>query len=118
MKNIIIAQVPESDRNIYLTIVDGELYSVNYSQGIDDIDLHFMNTQDPRLTQFVYNELEKQGDELYSICAFFPSPYWDEQVKVIDDAIWKLIREENEREELIESITRLEKQLEKLKSKL
>lgn len=118
MKNIIIAQVPESDRNIYLTIVDGELYSVNYSQGIDDIDLHFMNTQDPRLTQFVYNEISRLGEYEFSITNFFPSPYWDKQVRIIDDAIWKLIREENEREELIESITRLEKQLEELKSRL
>ena len=118
MKNIIIAQVPESDRNIYLTIVDGELYSVNYSQGIDDIDLHFINTQDPTLTQFVYEQINKQGVDEYSIDCFFPSPYWDEQVKVIDDAIWKYIKKGNERAELIDSINKLEKQLEELKSRL
>lgn len=118
MKNIIIAQVPESDRNIYLTIVDGELYSVNYSQGIDDIDLHFATTHNQGITQFVYNELQKQEDELYSIDFFFPSPYWDQQVKVIDDAIWKLIKQENERADLIDTINKLEKQLIELKAQL
>lgn len=118
MKNQIIAQVEESDRNIYLTIEYGSLVSVSYSQGLGDIDLHFLTTHNEGITSFVIRQLEKQGDDLYSPEFFFPSPYWDQQVKAIDDAIWKLIKEENERAELIESIEKLEKQLAELKSRL
>lgn len=117
MKNQIIAQVLESDRNIYLTIENGSLVSVNYSQG-DDIDLHFLSSHNPELTQYVYQELARLGDELYSPENFFPSPYWDQQVKAIDNAIWKLLREENERAELFENIEKLETQLAELKSRL
>ena len=118
MKNQIIAQVEQSDRNIYITIEDGALVSVNYSQGINDIDSYFLKTHNQELTDYVIKELIRLGDELYSPDLFFPSPYWDEQVKVIDDAIWKLIREENERAELIEHIEKLEEQLKELKSRL
>ena len=108
----IIAQVEESDRNIYLTIEDGSLVSVNYSQGLGDIELHFLTTHNSELTKFVMRELEKQGDDLYSPEFFFPSPYWDKQVEVIDDAIWSLIRIENLRADLIDSIEKLQKQIE------
>ena len=118
MKHQIITQVVESDRNIYLTIEDGALVSVNYSQGMNDIDLHFLTTHNEELTIYVMKELDRLGDELYSAELFFPSPYWDEQVKLIDDAIWKLIKEENERADLIEHIENLEKQLAELKARL
>ncbi len=94
MIHSIITQVEESDRNIYITIEDGSLVSVSYSQGLGDIDLDFLTTHNPGITSFVIRELEKQGDELYSPEFFFPSPYWDEQVKVIDDAISKLVQEQ------------------------
>jgi len=112
MKQQIIAQLEESDRNIYLTIEDGSLVSVNYSQGLGDIDLHFLTTHSKGITSFVMRELEKQGDDLYSPEFFFPSPYWDEQVKVIDDAIWRLIRIENLRADLIDSIEKSQKEIE------
>jgi hypothetical protein len=112
MKQQIIAQLEESDRNIYLTIEDGSLVSVNYSQGLGDIDLHFLTTHSEGITSFVMRELEKQGDDLYSPEFFFPSPYWDEQVKVIDDAIWRLIRIENLRADLIDSIEKSQKEIE------
>lgn len=127
MKNVIIAQVPESDRNIYLTIEDGALVSVNYSQGLGDIDLHFLTTHNQELTTFVRNEIVKAtlDNDLYSPDYFFPSPYWDEQVKVIDDAIWKLLREENERAEIIMKIelvmfemNKLERELSELRNRL
>ncbi len=118
MKNQIIAQVEESDRNIYLTIEDGALVSVNYSQGLGDIDLHFLQTHNQALTDYVIKELIRLGDEFYSPEFFFPSPYWDDQVDAIDDAIWKLIKEENERADLIEHIEKLEKQLAELKARL
>lgn len=118
MKNIIIAQVPESDRNIYLTIVDGELYSVNYSQGIDDIDLHFMNTEDPRLTQFVYNEISRLGECEFSIDNFFPSPYWDKQVRLIDNAIKLYLAKIERIESMVAKLQAVEKQLEELKAEL
>jgi hypothetical protein len=118
MKNQIIAQVEESDRNIYITIEDGALVSVNYSQGLGDIDLHFLTTHNEELTIYVIKELDRLGDELYSPEFFFPSPYWDEQVKAIDDAIWKLIREENEQAELIESIMLIENEMAKLQNQL
>ena len=111
MKNQIIAQVEESDRNIYITIEDGSLVSVNYSQGLGDIDQHFLTTHNSGITSFVISELRKQGDELYSPEWFFPSPYWDQQVKAIDDAIWTLIKMENWNAELIERIDKLEKEI-------
>jgi hypothetical protein len=117
-KQIIIAQVEQSDRNIYITIEDGALVSVSYSQGLGDIDLHFLQTHNQALTDYVIKELIRLGDEFYSPEFFFPSPYWDDQVDAIDEAIWKLLREENERAELIESIEKLEKQLAELKSRL
>ena len=58
MKNKIIAYVDKSDRNIYLTIEDGALVSINYSQGEGDIDLNFINNHDEKLTRFVINKLE------------------------------------------------------------
>lgn len=118
MKHQIIAQVEESDRNIYLTIEDGSLVSVNYSQGLGDIDLHFLTTHSEGITSFVMRELEKQGDNLYSPEFFFPSPYWDEQVKVIDDAIWSLIRMENLKADLIEGIEKLEKEIGNFKAQI
>ena len=119
MKNLIIAQVEASDRNIYLTIEDGSLVSINYSQGLGDIDLHFLQTHDENLTNAVVQELIRlEGDELYSPQYFFPSPYWDQQVHAIDNAIWMIIDEENKQSELIETIEKLEKQLVELKNKL
>ena len=118
MKHQIIAQVEESDRNIYITIEDGSLVSVNYSQGLGDIDQHFLTTHNSGITSFVISELRKQGDELYSPEWFFPSPYWDQQVKVIDDAIWTLIKMENWNAELIERIEKLEKEIINLKAQI
>jgi hypothetical protein len=117
MKNQIIAQVLESDRNIYLTIEDGSLVSVNYSQGLGDIDLHFLQTHNENLTNAVINSLQEQ-DEMWSAEHFFPSPYWDDQVNLIDNAIWMILDEENKQAELIETIKNLEKQLVELKSRL
>ena len=117
MKNQIIAQVLESDRNIYLTIEDGSLVSVNYSQGLGDIDLHFLQTHNENLTNAVINSLQEQ-DEMWSAEHFFPSPYWDDQVNLIDNAIWMILYEENKQAELIETIEKLEKQLVELKNKL
>jgi len=114
----IIAQVEESDRNIYITIEDGALVSVSYSQGLGDIDLHFLTTHNQGITSFVIRELEKQGDNLYSPEFFFPSPYWDEQVKVIDDAIWSLLKMENLKAELIESIEKLEREIDTYKAQI
>lgn len=118
MKHQIIAQVEESDRNIYITIEDGALVSVSYSQGLGDIDLHFLTTHNQGITSFVIREIEKQGDELYSPEFFFPSPYWDQQVKVIDDAIWSLLKMENLKAELIESIEKLERQIDTYKAQI
>ena len=118
MKNQIIAQVLESDRNIYITIEDGVLVSVNYSQSLGDIDLHFLQTHNENLTNAVVQELIRLGDELYSPQYFFPSPYWDQQVHAIDNAIWMILDEENKQAELIETIKNLEKQLVELKSRL
>jgi hypothetical protein len=117
MKNLIIAQVEASDRNIYLTIEDGSLVSVNYSQGLGDIDLHFLQTHNENLTNAVINSLQEQ-DEMWSAEHFFPSPYWDDQVNLIDNAIWMILDEENKQAELIETIEKLEKQLVELKNKL
>lgn len=114
----IIAQVEKSDRNIYITIEDGSLVSVSYSQGLGDIDLHFLTTHNSGITKFVIREIEKQGDNLYSPELFFPSPYWDEQVKVIDDAIWQLIQIENLKAELIESIEKLEREIDTYKAQI
>lgn len=118
MKNQIIAQVEASDRNIYLTIVDGSLVSVNYSQGMGDIDLHFLQTHNEELTEYIIKELNKLGDEFYSPELFFPSPCWNEQIDTIDNLIWRLEEEENERAELFENIEKLETQLAELKSRL
>lgn len=118
MKNQIIAHVPESDRNIYLTIEDGALVSVNYSQGLGDIDLHFLTTHNEGITNYVVQELIRLGDELYSPEFFFPSPYWDGQIDIIDNAIWKLIEKENERAEIIESIMLIENEIAKLQNQL
>jgi len=118
MKQQIIAQVEESDRNIYITIEDVSLVSVNYSQGLGDIDLHFLNTHSEGITSFVIRELEKQGDDLYSPEFFFPSPYWDQQVKAIDDAIWSLFKIENKKAEVIERIEKLEKEIGNLKAEI
>lgn len=118
MINQIIAQVPESDRNIYITIEDGALVSVNYSQGLGDFDLHFLTTHNQEITQFVIREIEKQGDELYSPEFFFPSPYWDKQVEVIDDAIWQLIQVENKKAELIERIEKSQKEIDNIKAQI
>ena len=122
MKNLIIAQVEASDRNIYLTIEDGSLVSVNYSQGLGDIDLHFLQTHDENVTNAVIQELIKLGDELYSPQHFFPSPYWDEQVNAIDNAIWMILDEENEiankMDSILLQINELDRQLSELKNKL
>jgi hypothetical protein len=110
----IIAQVEESDRNIYLTIINGSLCGVNYSQGLGDIDLHFMNLEnhDFKLYNMVRQELDK--DEKHSSDWFFPSPYWDEQVKIIDQVIWKYITNQN----ILDEIEELEMKIAKLRQSL
>lgn len=118
MINQIIAQVEESDRNIYLTIEDGRLVSVNYSQGLGEIDLHFLTTHNEEITKFVLRELDTRDDNLYSTEFFFPTLYWNEQVKAIDEIIWKLIKIEDKRAELIESILKLEKQIDNIKAQI
>ena len=120
MKNLIIAQVLESDRNIYITIEDGALVSVNYSQGLGDIDLHFLQTHDVELTSFVKNKLVEANwmEEKFSPELFFPSPYWDEQVEIIDNALWDWIKQQEERADIMTTIENLEKQLAELKSRL
>lgn len=101
----IIAQVEQSDRNIYLTIEDGALVSVNFSQGLGEIDSYYLTTHNSKITQCVMNALANQGDELYSAEFFFPSPYWDEQVDVIDKAIGQFVREMFLAEEKIERMS-------------
>lgn len=119
MINRIIAQVEESDRNIYLTIEDGRLVSVNYSQGLGDIDFHFLTTHNSSLTKFVLSELDTIDDELFSVdYLFFPSPNWDEQVKVIDEIIWKLLKIENKKAELVGSIEKLEKEIGNIRAQI
>lgn len=118
MINQIIAQVEESDRNIYLTIENGRLVSVNYSQGLGEIDLHFLTTHNEEITKFVLRELDTRDDNLYSTEFFFPTLYWNEQVKAIDDTIWKLIKIENKRAELIESILKLEKEIGNIRAQI
>jgi hypothetical protein len=55
---------------------------------------------------------------LYSPEFFFPSPYWDEQVKVIDDAICSLIQIEDKKAEVIERIMKLEKEIGNLRAEI
>jgi hypothetical protein len=122
METLIIAQVEASDRNIYLTIdEDGALVKVNYSQGLGDIDLHFLNTYNQELTYAVIKSLEEQ-DETWSAEHFFPSPYWDDQVNLIDNAIWMILDEENEiankMDSILLQINELDRQLSELKNKL
>jgi len=113
MKNKIIAYVEKSDRNIYLTIEDGALVSVNYSQGEGDIDLNFMNQFDIPLFENVCEALDKEH-ERFSSEHFFPTPYWYEQIQIIDKAIWKHI----ERKNILEEIEELERKINKLKKSL
>lgn len=88
-KNQIIAQVEQSDRNIYLTIMDGSLVAVNYSQGVGEIDSRFFEIDDSELTEFVREKVNYFGGDEYQADFFFPSPYWGEQIEVIDEAISK-----------------------------
>jgi hypothetical protein len=117
MKNKIIAYVEKSDRNIYLTIEYGALVSVNYSQGEGDIDLNFMNNHDEKLTRFVINKLQEK-DQIWSAEHFFPSPYWNDQVNVIDKIIWDFILLQNLREDVIEEIMSIECQIGKLQNQI
>lgn len=87
--NQIIAQVEQSDRNIYLTIMDGALVAVNYSQGVGEIDSRFFEIENSELTEFVREKINYLGGDEYQADFFFPSPYWGEQIEVIDDAISK-----------------------------
>ena len=105
MINQIIAQVPESDRNIYITIEDGMLTNVNYSQGLGEIDSDFFINEKVGLFKYVIDALNEQGDELYSAEFFFPSPYWDEQVYVIDSAISKMIQDQRLAEDKLKELT-------------
>ena len=118
MINRIIAQVEESDRNIYLTIEDGRLVSVNYSQGVNDIDLHFLTTHNSALTKFVLRKFNNMDDNLHSTEFFFPSLYYDKQIKVIDEAISTLIRVENEQAELIGAIEKLELEIDDIRAQI
>lgn len=87
--NQIIAQVEQSDRNIYLTIMDGALVAVNYSQGVGKIDSRFFDIENSELTEFVRDKVNYLGGDEYQADFFFPSPYWGEQIEVIDEAISK-----------------------------
>lgn len=114
MKKIqIIAQVMESDRNIYLTMINGQLCGVNYSQGLGDTDMCWFNQFDSYLFERVCEALD-QDDEKFSSEFFFPSPYWDEQIAVIDQAIWKHVFTQN----ILEEIKELEDKIQILKNSL
>lgn len=120
MINHIISEVVESDRNIYLTIEDGALVSVNYSHGSGEFDHKFLHENNQALTTFVRNEIVKTtlGSDLYSPDYFFPSPYWDEQIKTIDDAIWKFIQEEQLKEETRLKIEAVQSEIQKVENRL
>jgi hypothetical protein len=117
MKNIIISQVVSSDRNIYLTVNDGALVSINYSQGIDYIDLDFMRQDDPELTRFVINSLQEH-DRTWSAEYFFPSPYWDEQVNLIDMYIWGFLNLKERKATISNQIAELRDELNQVIEKL
>lgn len=117
MKNIIISQVVSSDRNIYLTVNDGALVSVNFSHGIDYIDFDFMRQDDPELTRFVINSLKEQ-DETWSVEHFFPSPYWDEQVNLIDMCIWQYLNLKERKATISNQIAELREELNQVIEKL
>lgn len=117
MKNIIISQVVSSDRNIYLTINDGELVSINYSQGIDYIDLDYMRQDDPELTKFVIKSLQER-DATWSAEYFFPSPYWDDQLNLIDMYIWGFLNLKERKATILSEITNLRDELNEVVEKL
>ena len=114
MKNQIIAHVEQSDRNIYLTIINGQLCGVNYSQGLGDTDMCWFNQFDCHLYERVCEALDKDGEDIYSNDFFFPTPYWYEQIAVIDKAISKHIQTQN----ILEEIQELEDKIEILKRAL
>ena len=89
--NQIIAQVEQSDRNIYLTNIDGALVAGNYSFGVGEIDSSFFDIENSELTEFVREKVNYLGGDEYQADFFFPSPYWGEQIEVIDDAISKFL---------------------------
>lgn len=118
MRNQIIAHHQPSDRNIYITVENDSLVSVNYSQGLGDIDLHFIKTHDQELTKFVIDYLNKLDESMYSPDLFFPSPYWDEQVEAIDNAIWQYINKQDERAEIVSSILSMENEIAMLQNQI
>jgi hypothetical protein len=117
MKNIIITNVVSSDRNIYLTVNDGALVSVNFSHGIDYIDFDFMRQDDPELTRFVINSLQEH-DGTWSAEYFFPSPYWDEQVNLIDMCIWQYLNLKERKATISNQIADLREELNQVIEKL
>lgn len=117
MKNIIITNVVSSDRNIYLTVNDGALVSVNFSHGIDYIDFDFMRQDDPELTRFVINSLQEH-DGTWSAEYFFASPYWDEQVNLIDMYIWHYLTLKERKATISNQIAELREELNQVIEKL
>jgi hypothetical protein len=117
-KNHIIAQVERSDRNIYITVEDDALVSVNYSQGLGELDPDFLYCHNQPLTKYVLNHLESLEQEMYSPELFFPSPYWDEQVDAIDDAIWRFIQDEQLKTETILKIESVKSEIQKVENML
>jgi hypothetical protein len=84
MTHTIISQVEDSDRNIVMFVVDGALVGINYWYGVGDpIEPDYVRT-DGVLFKHVkkyYNTNDHDVD------LFFPSPYFDEQVKRLDNII-------------------------------
>jgi arabinogalactan endo-1,4-beta-galactosidase len=74
----------------------GHWYQSTIHKVLTDIDLHFINKHDAELTDFVIGSLQEQ-DETWSVEHFFPSPYWDDQVNAIDNAVWDFINSKTKR---------------------
>jgi hypothetical protein len=87
MTHTIISQVEDSDRNIVMFVVDGALVGINYWYGVGD-PISPMVTDYIRTDVGLFKHIQTYyNTEEHDVDLFFPSPYFDEQVKRLDNII-------------------------------
>jgi hypothetical protein len=98
-KQKIFIEVEKSDRNLILWFNDHKLVGLNYWQGIGDSAGDLFDLPDPTLTKYCLEYYKAKGED-YGIPdasegdMYFPGPYFEEEIKCIDDAIWEYLRRE------------------------
>lgn len=99
-KQMIIEQMPNTNRNIVLWLNNGFLSGIDYWEGIDETFTNkglFTEAPDKAITEYVLNALREGQREL----CMLPHPDYDDTLRAIDEAITAYEQEQQRKGQLM-----------------